>query len=468
MKKSVKISLIVVAAIVAVVVLVHFTADSIATGIANRKIRPILQEQFGDKVTYGHLWISPWAGVVVVEDVHVDTAGVRLDVGKIRVTKHDNIRLAKAYLSGDSTWLTGHDSIYHIKVKDLRFIAPDSLTGIELASFETRNAGPLVIEGLRVYNTVDRRELAIRRGMIPGTWADMYIESITTSPINLIDRALAIVAKDDKAYTLDSVYAHVKGGEVFRDARFQPKEPYPMPQEVLMQCPVPIRINHVTAHVDTLNIEIATTYVNSGTIHLSRIDAAIADVSTKRGSTIRCRLLDAHVGAKGRGKAAFNMTLNSNCDFTTDMRLHDVQLSALDSLLCPLVGLTAAADVDTLTAHIHGDKVKSTGTFCMQYHDFSVKAHKDVDVPYKIVTQNAGFIESFANTMLPKHNPAAPGKAPREYQVEWKRDEMQPFPFYMFGPCIDGVVKTMLPGLFVQSKVKDNKKADKPQKNKKK
>ena len=461
MKKGTRIGLIVAGVLAALVLILYLTGDAIATRIADSKARPVLQEQFGDRISYSKLWVSPWAGYVVVNDVKVDTFGVNLTVDRVYVSKRDYIRMARSFMQGDSTLIGKYDSQYHITVKGLRFLTPDSLTCIEMRSFDTEDGGPIEIEGLHVYNTVDRRELAVRMGEVPVTWADVTIDEVKTMPINLIRRGLALAGKEqieENPYLIDSIMVYMHEGSIFRDARFKPKNPYPMPQEVLMAAgDLPVQIGKVSVKVDILNVEIATTHVNSGSLRIEQVDASMNDVKLKKGATIRCHVNSAHVDKQGKCKALFTMTLNQNCDFTTEMHVKDINFSAMDPLLKPLVGMTASASVDEISMKVHGDKEITNGTFCMLYHDFHVVMHRDVDVPYKILKQNGGFIESFANTMLPKQNPPAVGKEPRKYTVEWKRDIWSPFPLYMFGPCIDGVIKTMLPGLFIKSKVKDDK-----------
>ena len=79
------------------------------------------------------------------------------------------------------------------------------------------------------------------------------------------------------------------------------------------------------------------------------------------------------------------------------------------------------------------------------------------NIPYKIVTKNANTFTTLANTLMPKSNPTAVDVHPRAYEVEWKRDVWKPFPLYMFGPCINGAVETLLPGLYVHKEVKNKK-----------
>ena len=75
-------------------------------------------------------------------------------------------------------------------------------------------------------------------------------------------------------------------------------------------------------------------------------------------------------------------------------------------------------------------------------------------MPYKVVTKNADFITSAAKNLIPRSNPTEVDIRPRAYMVEWKRDSWQPFSLYLFGPCIDGVKMTMLPGLYVHKQTR--------------
>ena len=91
----------------------------------------------------------------------------------------------------------------------------------------------------------------------------------------------------------------------------------------------------------------------------------------------------------------------------------------------------------------------------MQYKGLNVKVHKEDQVPYRIITKYADVFTSLANTLIPKSNPTAVDIHPRSYSVEWKNDAWAPYTLYLFGPCIDGVIKTMLPGLFVHKQTKE-------------
>ena len=222
-----------------------------------------------------------------------------------------------------------------------------------------------------------------------------------------------------------------------------------------MSIPAHFMINHVDAHINAIDIEYASTNVNCGELHLKGIQAAVDNVTNKRGAIMTaggtCPI------QKGQAKASFSMTMNKACDF--GMRLHATNINAdyLNTFLRPLVGMTCELQLDDLETQYTGNSEKASGTFKMLYHGLKVQVHQEDDIPYKIVTKNAKTFTTLANTLLPKSNPTAVDIHPRAYEVSWKRNEWKPFPLYLFGPCIDGAMETLLPGLFVHKQVSSKK-----------
>ena len=82
--------------------------------------------------------------------------------------------------------------------------------------------------------------------------------------------------------------------------------------------------------------------------------------------------------------------------------------------------------------------------------------HATDDIPFKIISQNAGALEYFVNNLIPKSNPRKGLKEPLAYRVEYVRKDMQPVPLYMVMPVILGAVETFLPGFNVNKKVNKN------------
>jgi hypothetical protein len=347
------------------------------------------------------------------------------------------------------TTFSYNDSVYKLEVASFRCLIPDEPMRMEIHDVAHSDAGELTVGYTRIAHAIDKRKLGPLKKE-PVTWIDMQIESVRTNPMNLIRKALA------QDLSMDELAVSVKQMDVFRDTRFQPKKPYDMPQKILMQIPMTFAINHIDAAINKINVELMSTETNVGKLQLSGVKAEVEHMSNKRGSTMYV-----HGGCpvdKGNAKAEMRMTMNKAGDWSVKLDAKDVNTGFMNSFIRPLVGITSDCMIDELKADYNGNSVDANGTFCMLYHGLKVQVHKDDDIPYKIVTKNAGAINSAANTLIPKSNPSSVDVRPREYEVTWKRDEWQPFPLYLFGPCIDGVKKTMLPGLYVHKQVKNKTK----------
>lgn len=362
-----------------------------------------------------------------------------LEVNDCSLAVHD--------LAYDSVF-TYCDSVYAFSLGHAAVTLPDGMMRLETNDIEHSDQGALRIGTTRIANTMPRKKLG---DMVkePVTWMDMTVESVATSPLNPIRKALA------KDFTLDKIKVVVGKMDIFRDERYAPKEPFAMPQEILMAIPATFLLKHVDAHINKIDIEFASTNVNCGELHLKGIQAAVDNVTNKRGAIMTaggtCPI------QKGQAKASFSMTMNKACDF--GMKLHATNINAnyLNTFLRPLVGMTCELQLDDLETQYTGNREKASGTFKMLYHGLHVQVHQEDDIPYKIVTKNAKAFTTLANTLLPKSNPTAVDIHPRAYEVSWKRNEWKPFPLYLFGPCIDGAMETLLPGLFVHKQVSSKK-----------
>lgn len=347
----------------------------------------------------------------------------------------------------DSTFCY-NDSVYDISVDAFRFFDPKEPMRFEAHDICLRNQNGLTTGALQFKHACDKRKLAAHKHE-PATWIDLKANSLRTSPFNLFRKALA------KDLSLDSITVDIKDMDIFRDSRIAPRKPFPMPQTVLLKQPVGVSVKHVSARVQKLDIEYASTDVAKGEMHLRNIRAAVENANNHKGNTIRihgnCPI------DKGRAEADMRLTLNRACDWSVKLHVTDVNTNYLNSFTRPLVGITCDCHVDDLTANYTGNSVKADGTFRMLYHGLNVKVYKDDNIPYQIISKNADSFTTLGNTLIPKSNPTSVDIRPRAYEVEWKRDEWKPFPLFLFGPCIDGAKKTMLPGLYVHKQVKAKK-----------
>jgi len=368
---------------------------------------------------------------------------------------------SKLDLAADTVGLTVHDlvydstfhyndTLYAFSLGNARVLMPDGMIRLETSGIEHANQGELKVGRTRICHTMPRKKLGdiVRE---PVTWMDMTIESVTTAPLNPIHKAM------NQDFNLDRLTAVVASMDIFRDERYAPKAPFDMPQNILTAIPVVFNIKHVDAGIRKTGIEFASTNVNCGRLALRDIRTAVDNVTNKRGATLYVSG-NCPISKNGRADAKVTMTMDKACHWLLDLHTTSVDIDYLNTFVRPLVGITADCHIDTLDMHYTGDDQIAKGTFRMLYHGLKVQVHEEDDIPYKIVTKNAKTFTTLANTLLPKSNPTAVDIRPRAYEVEWKRDEWKPFPLYMFGPCIDGVKKTFLPGLYVHKQVKNKKK----------
>lgn len=337
------------------------------------------------------------------------------------------------------------DSVYSLSLGHAAILTPDSLIHIEMHDLAHANQGPLTIGDTRVRHTVGRMQL----GDIvqePTTWIDMQMERLSTSPFNPIRKAFA------KDYSLDKMDVVFGKMDLVRDLRYKPKKPFIMVQQAFKDIQTRFLIDHVDALIKHIHIDLTSTDINCGQLDMHNIQATADHVTNYRFDKTH---LKGHC-AIGSGKMdiAMDFTANKNCDFETRLHAENVDGAFLNPLLRPLVGMTCAMQIDTLDARYAGSKVRADGTFRMLYHGLQAKVHKEDDIPYKIVTRHAGAINVAAKILLPKSNPLTAHAKPKAYNIAWKRNEWAPTELYLFGPCIDGVVKTLLPGLFIKDKNK--------------
>ena len=390
---------------------------------------------------------------------HMNSVIERFDLMNLRI-KNVDFKLhslsSKLDVAVDSLSLTVHDlaydtvfsycdSVYSLSLGHAQVMLPDGMMRLETSDIRHEDQGEFEIGATRIAHTMPRKSL----GNImkePCTWLDMQLEHVKLSAFNPIRKALA------KDFTLDGAETVVKRMDIFRDERFAPKVPFAMPQEILMAIPATFLLKHVDAKINKIDIEFASTNINCGKLHISDINAAVDNITNKRGATLK-----AHGGCpiqEGKAKAGFSMTMNKACDFTLNLHAEKMNANFLNPFIRPLVGMTFEMALDTLDTQYSGNSEKAEGTYRMLYHGLEVKVHKEDQIPYSIITKHANTINALANTLLPKSNPTAVDIHPRAYHVQWKRDEWKPFPLYLFGPCIDGAVETVLPGLFVHKQVK--------------
>lgn len=390
-----------------------------------------------------------WLTMVGVH--HAELNGLRVNLHSIRtplsVSLHDlSTEWHDIQYNFSDSLFSFNDSVYTLTLDSCCVQLPDGEFELETHDLATSDQGPLQLGYTRLRHIITPQQLADKHKE-PTTWIDMELNELSTSALNPLRKVLA------EDYTLESIQTDVRRLHVYRDARHEPKEPFGTPQDFLKALPVRFMVKQVSAVAHKVDVYFSSTKVNCGELHVKNVRTQLSNVTNRPGA-VWYSVAKAPFGEKGQVEARYNMHMDKASSFEVQINGSNIETHDINSFLRPLVGMTCDCHIDQLDTHYEGDRSKASGVFCMQYHGMNVQVHKEDDIPYKIVTKHAGTITQLANTLIPKSNPTSVDPAPRKYNVEWKRDEWKPYPLYLFGPCIDGVVKTMLPGLYVHKQAK--------------
>lgn len=338
-----------------------------------------------------------------------------------------------------------NDSVYSLSLDAAKVALPDGLMEMEVHDLTMEDQGSLGLGYTRIRNVITHKQMA-DLAREPITWIDLELNSLSTSPFNPIRKVMA------QDWMLDKINVDVRRMQVCRDARYAPKEPFGTPQEFLRKLPVIFQIKQIEAIARKIDVDMYTTEINCGKMHLRDGHAWMTNVTNRPGAVWKNHA-KAPFGTKGQVDAHYDFHMDKASSFDLSIKGSNIELEDLNPFIRPLVGITCTCHADQIDASYKGDKTIAQGSFCFQYHGLDVKVHKEDNIPYKIVTKHADFFTSAANSLIPKSNPTAVDIHPRRYSVEWKRDVWSPYPLYLFGPCIDGIKKTMLPGLYVHKQL---------------
>ncbi len=353
------------------------------------------------------------------------------------------------------TLFTYNDSVYFVSMDSAFFVSSDNLHRVKATTFRTANAGPIELGPLHYQNNVTKAEL-IELMKEPVNWIETDVNAVKTSPVHIPTMVTNIL--DNKGFQLDSVAVDLKRFYLYRNTLYPPQHPYPMPQDVLLAIPMPFEVNHVSTKLDNMEIEVSTAYIHGGHLYLGPVYASIWNISNRKKAAMTC-LASGKIGDMGSFNSRFKMVNNAAADFELALAGANLELSHLAPFTLPICAISADCHVDSLVSKSKGNRTETTGEFVMLYNGLHVKVDKNEDIPIRFIINNAGLIESVANTLLPKANPSTPNAAPRRYRTYGIRDEMQPVPLYILWPMIDGIKSTLLPGFSVSKKIKTPKPA---------
>ena len=390
-----------------------------------------------------------WLSGIQVENIEIENMRARLRSTRTELDLHaDSLTIRThdfSYSFADSSF-TYNDSVYQLLLASASVIMPDGLMALEAQDLQTANEGALVLGRTHLYHTIPPKKLA-DKAKEPTSWIDLTLNRLSTSAFNPIHKVLA------QDYTLDSLRVDVRCMHVNRDERHAPRALFPMPQDVLRKLPFRFNIKQINALLRKVDVELTLAENNCGQLHVGDIRAQMANVTNHPGA-IWYNKVHAPFGDGGIADMQFNMYMDKAASFDFTLCANNVEANTLNPFIRPIIGITCECHIDQLDADYHGDRQMAKGDFCLQYHGFFIMVHKEDDVPFKVVTKHVKTITQLANTLIPKSNPTAVDVRPRGYYVQWKRDDKVPFPLYLFGPCIDGTISTMLPGLYVHKQTK--------------
>ena len=221
-----------------------------------------------------------------------------------------------------------------------------------------------------------------------------------------------------------------------------------------MQIKLPIKIDAINAKLKTLDVGVLCSDKNLGKMQIKNVSATISDFSNKRGGTTVINAI-AHIG-DGKVNGNIKMHMNKAGKFDIEIKGKDINTSELAQMTRPLAAIELNCAIDSMHLKYSADNERLGGNVLFAYHGLKGKVYGADDIPFKIISKNAGALEYFVNHLIPKSNPRAGLKEPLAYRVEYVRKDMQPVPLYLVMPVILGAVQTFLPGFFVSKKVNKN------------
>ena len=360
----------------------------------------------------------------------------------------------------DSTFCL-NDSVYELNLSHIRLLTPDGLTRLTLGRLTANGQDGFCASRLRALNTCPREQLARRQGKVPVTWIDTQIEQVSSSKFNPL-RQLS-----RRSIDIDTISVKGQSVQLYRDTQYPPKEPYPMPQEAILNIPIPVRVAHLLLTMPKAAIAVTDDGTHVGNMQVSDIRAQAQGFSNKPGSTLNA---DASCSLAG-GKAVANLTLTNDhpCSFTFSCKSSDMKAQHMNDFIQPFSGASARGNIHSLTLHTKGDAKTSESHFCMIYD--SLTAHIDENnAPIAALAKAAGVINFFAPAIMQHSNPRHNGSAPVVCQSTTTRNTREDFAMYLLAePLIDGMMHTLLPdGIYnivsntmKQMRMKESKNKDK-------
>lgn len=482
-KKSRIIVWSIVGAMVLVLTIAVLRADRMVENVAGQRLTQLAAEQHMD-ISWHDIHIhllqgkaqidSLSVGLCVADSIKNDTTFIhvsvpRLSIGSVnwlallreRIALIDAVRVTNGHValskSADSTMLTldsicvavhdlcynltdslltYNDSVYSLQTGRFHFRSADGLFAATVGRILTADAGMIVLSNISGGNTDKPEEHGRLMGKQEVTWSRFRIPSVRTSPVNIIRMVKANEVR------IDSVIVEGQSTDVYYDSKYPPKQPYPMPQQALLELKTPLHIRRMIATLDTTRLYVTSDGKNVGRLDLLQTRARIINLCNIRDRTMMTSL-HSHFAGGGEMRVKTDMKLNKRGTFTYNADITELTGSSLKSLSQPMLGVELHCNIHNMSVQCAGNNTKMNGTFCMQYDSLSV--HVNEHSPMEVMARLSGLVNAFAPVVLINQNPRNPNDEPMSYEVSATRDPMKPFPAYFLGVIADGTLQTVLP-----------------------
>jgi len=385
----------------------------------------------------------------LVSNMKCRADGLNISLNEISYDMSSNI-----YNLEEVTGLKFNDTAYSVQLGHVEMLIPDSTIYLSTNNFKHENAGPISLGRTFITHAIDKWDIAHRNGDIPTTWFSMVLDTFHTSAVHPINFTGKL--RHESRVALDSVIAVIDTMTIFRDMRFKAKEPYVMPHKPMLSIDSALAatfsIGAVDAKINRMNVYMPMTDTCIPYLALDSIWGSLRDLSLARGGNIN--IIGGGKLGSGVATVEANIGLRPEYPWNINLKAVGLDLSALNGLTYPVVGLNVGGMVHELRAEYSGDSLKANGVMMMRYNDLSAVFSKHSPSPYKFIGKNYKFFNSCARTLITHNNPTRNGRKVRAYKVSWKNDPWNPAALYMVGPIIKGAIESLLPGLFVHNKVK--------------
>lgn len=482
MKRSRIITLIILAVLLLTATIIVLRADRMAENMAAEYIRQAADEQqiplswsdLNIRLLHGSIRIDSLSAQLNIADsttndtTYLNVLVPRLDVGRIhwltllrhRVVRIDRVRLTNGNIALskhndhtelhlDSLCLAAHDlrynlldstftyndSVYLIRATNIGYTSDDGLFSAKVGSLATEDAGCIILTDIIGGNTDKREQHAVKMGKQEVTWARFNLSRVRTTPVNIIRMALT------QQVMIDTVSIDGPNTEIYYDAQFPPKQPYPMPQQSLAAIEQPLLIKQLSASLGVLHLAVTLDGKHVGLLDLKKTRARVSNISNTPGNTLKAKVTT-HIGGS-EVNVTTGLTLDKRRSLTYNADIKELKGHDLVGLTKPLLGVELNCNIHSIHTECKGDSISMGGTFCMCYDSLNV--HLDENGPMKDLSSLAWLINPLASVVLYNRNPRNDNELPATFEVSADYDPMQPFPAYYIAIISDGIIQSILP-----------------------